>query len=319
MTKNMKCKAVILLVVFFTLTLSRLGSAFADTENNSSNSNFDFTLRAGALTVNFTDSDLRRSVNQVDESLDVIYKKYYGVNVGAKITRYDFVGDAKQLFIVSNYGKIFGSFGSDLLRGRLGGRLGSINTQGFTGDQSGAVTENNAVTSNNIRVLTGVFYYQSNSGINLDYGQFSSRYYDSVDFSPIDVNQQNFTIGFTFNSDYDWIQYRSTIIDIDSTDIKRFTSEKIQYSHWFQRDQGKSVLSAHLSVLTGRRQYGVEEEGSIVYNFADIQLDSYSAGLIWKPDKVNVSLFAGKEIYEKRDSSDQYSATFIYLAVGKAW
>lgn len=316
---SMMLKKIKLFFIVSVLVVIDVEYCLAQVDSGLAASNFDFSLHAGGLTTSYQGSDFRDSMTQFSESLLVRYKKHYGFDIGGSVSRYYFKTDIDPVFISSTYSKAFASFNSETFRGRFGLRAGVINTQSFSRDETNAVTVNNLVTSNNVVVLSGVFYYRSHSGFSLDYGVISSRYFDVVDLSPIDVVQQNMTAGFSFNKSYDWLQYRSTAIDIEATEDKSYASHTFKYSHWFKSASDKSTFSLHLSAMTGERRYGVIEETSVVYNFSDVQQETYSLGLIWKPNSASVSLFVGKAFYEKPVSTDIYNTSYIYISIGNVW
>jgi len=159
----------------------------------------------------------------------------------------------------------------------------------------------------------------------VDLGYTQSKY-GSTDpaIGVLTVKQWTPTVGFSFNDQYDWLQFRYYIIDLSndarSPGVTKTTAGEFKLTHWTKKKENSSLDNVQFILLTGKRLFAVDRDARKVYNLADMQTSTFSMGGNWKPASKNeFYIYAGVENYEDPFSNQNYSNIFLYSGYKKYW
>jgi len=158
-----------------------------------------------------------------------------------------------------------------------------------------------------------------------DLGYTHSKY-GSTDptIGVLKVKQWTPTVGFSFNDQYDWLQFRHYNIDLSNDarnpGVTKTTASEIKLTHWIKKKENSSLNNIQFIMLTGKRLFAVDRDPRKVYNLADMQTSTYSVGGNWKrANKIEFYIYAGVEDYKDPFSNNNYSNVFVYSGYKKYW
>jgi len=155
---------------------------------------------------------------------------------------------------------------------------------------------------------------------------YSQSEYGSTDpeIGELKVKQWTPTIGFSFNDQYNWLQFRHYNIELSndarSPGVTKTSASEIKLTHWLKNNESSSFNNIQFIMLIGERLFAVDADARKVYNLADMQTSTYSIGGNWKrANKSEFYLYAGLENYEDTFSNESYSNIFLYSGYKIYW
>ncbi|MCW9047644.1 MAG: hypothetical protein OQK46_06140 [Gammaproteobacteria bacterium] len=159
----------------------------------------------------------------------------------------------------------------------------------------------------------------------VDLGYAQSEYASTdPEIGKLKVKQWAPTIGFSFNDQYDWLQFRYYNIELSndtrSPGITETSASEFKLTHWLNNNENSSFNNIQFIMLIGERLFAVDADARKVYNLADMQTSTYSIGGNWKNvNKNEFYLYAGVENYEDPESNENYNNVFLYSGYKKYW
>ncbi|MCW8933640.1 MAG: hypothetical protein OQK98_02845 [Gammaproteobacteria bacterium] len=155
---------------------------------------------------------------------------------------------------------------------------------------------------------------------------YTQSEYGSTDpeIGKLKVKQWAPTIGFSFNDQYDWLQFRYYNIELSndarSPGVTKTSASEFKLTHWLNNNENFSFNNIQFIMLIGERLFAVDADARKVYNLADMQTSTYSIGGNWKnANKNEFYLYAGVENYEDPESNENYINVFLYSGYKKFW
>lgn len=153
---------------------------------------------------------------------------------------------------------------------------------------------------------------------------FSNYHSNDSGTDDIEIVQWTPTLGFGFNRGYDWLQLRTYLISLSSSnrvENKDTTSAlEAKWTHWFTANAPVNLHSARLTLLAGERIYAVDSDACSLCNVSDLQTGLFAIGAEWKLNEhASVLLQGGNEAYESLLLNADYSSTYIYVYLSQNW
>ena len=164
-----------------------------------------------------------------------------------------------------------------------------------------------------------------NKTLYLDLSYAASEYKTSdTTVGNLKVDQWSPAIGFGFNEQYDWLQFRLFYVDL-SSDLRtpgtdNTLAASAGWTHWFKQPRFLSAQKFNVTLLLGERLYGVDSDARKIYNLTDMQTGSAILGIHWgKNDDVNIYVYSGYEKFRDIASNDNYNSLFIFTGISTLW
>ena len=277
----------------------------------------------------YTGSAQLNSLSNFSVFLTGEYFERGGFTVGYSLDTFNYIPDSSNrrrntdentLFLS---GKI--SFHPDQLPGRLTLRLdGYAGNEGIsftrTPSSMGGGSPRRTITAGDMFVavnpMVSFLNYSKTFYADLGYAYSSYRSDDSAD--DIDISQWTPTLGFGFNRAYDWLQLRTYLISLSSSnrvgDKESTAALEAKWTHWFSADAPLNLHSARLILVAGERIYTVDSDARSLYNVPDLQTSGISFGAEWKlSEQTSLLLQSGYEAYEGVLLKDRYDSGYMYI------
>lgn len=151
----------------------------------------------------------------------------------------------------------------------------------------------------------------------LDAGFSRSEYQaDQQPERDVSVTQFSPAIGFAFNQQYDWLQFRYFGIQL-STDtrtpgVKSSHALSTTWTHWLANRPKPGFESITLNLLLGERLFAVEQDVRTFYYTNDQQQGSLIAGVNgWLSKRIQCSGYIGLERYKDLSTQSDYDDVFL--------
>lgn len=218
--------------------------------------------------------------------------------------------------------RIDGYVGEDTLRYNVNNPPGPIagghmGRGGMSGGGSSTVSES-----------TDIFIYQPI----LAYSNYKKTFYADLGYSHseysgtvnIDVDQITPTLGFGWNSSYDWLQLRGYLIELKtpttSSADDQFESVELKFTHWFADSTISSIEYWRFSTIIGERLLAVDPDAAAVYSTADKQTASLALSAQWKLSAAtNILTLVSASQYENITANNEYDSLLFYLNLQQQW
>ena len=185
------------------------------------------------------------------------------------------------------------------------------------------ISNNAPVTlANDVTVIAPkLAYMHYDKDLYLDLEYVRSDYSNNVDFS---IEQIASAIGFGFNKNSDWLQFKGYLIRSSNKDQSQgedaLTSAGIKWTHWLDPGAVFGMTNFFVDVLAGERIFAVDNESFTVYNLEDVQQGSAVLGLGWSPgENFDVTAIAGIEQYKNKIIDNTYNREYLYISLTKHW
>lgn len=317
-------------IVFFGFTLTPVSSMPVYAANS-----WTIGITPQLLTALYSGSTLRDTMLAYGLSAKANYLDKGGLTLGYNFTAVQGKGDNPDVDETSLY--LSGRYirYSDLLAGKLGLRLDGYDitdktqtTQTVTLPGPGGRRSETVTFTDDVSVV----YAQ------LDYTNYSERFYADVGFAQSDYSYQVNTPPFqdntvrqltaaaalALNNRYDWLQTRIYFIDLshgNNTDGKtQSTALEFKWQHWFMPNAPLNVHSSYLKLLAGERLFPVDPEAAVVYSIADLQTGSIAAGLDWKVgEQSTFFLLVGHDQFKNLQIDDKYNSNYLFGSLSVNW
>ena len=260
-------------------------------------------------------SELRDSFYSSGLLLGLHYWDRAGVTLGYAHTGVKFVDTSSNIEQENFYGSGYVNLPVDRMRGTMTLRMDGhyIDNDDASGDTDG------------VRVLAPVVSYLPYSKkFALDLGYAHSNY------ERFNADQLTPTVSFGMNDGADWLQVRGYLVKFSdpvpvknpviSDAVEDTVAVEAKLTHWLAPDNLLKLDNIKVGGLLGERMFGVDMDGASVYNLADLQRGSASAGAEWRiGEHANLMLFSGHEWYRDIDKKDNYGGSSLYLALSSKW
>ena len=185
------------------------------------------------------------------------------------------------------------------------------------------ISNNAPVTlANDVTIIAPkLAYMHYDKDLYLDLEYVKSDYSNNVDFS---IEQFASAIGFGFNKNSDWLQFKGYLIKSSNKDQSQgkgaLTSAGIKWTHWSGPGAVFGMTNFFVDVLAGERIFAVDNESFTVYNLEDVQQGSVLLGLGWRMgEDFDVTAIAGVEKYKNKIIDNTYNREYLYISLTKHW
>jgi len=159
----------------------------------------------------------------------------------------------------------------------------------------------------------------------LDIGYSVSSYGDSLLVpQALEIDQLTPTLGFGFNEQRDWLQFRAYLIDASSSqraqDQEDSAALELKWTHWPTARGRLGIDNFRVSTVLGERIFAVDQDAGGIYNLSDLQTGAAAIGAEWALNERNrVLVLLGLERYENRAINEDYQNTFLYFNFTHEW
>jgi hypothetical protein len=261
----------------------------------------------------YNNSPTRDTVASTGVAAEFDYLERGGVSLSATNTDLKLLQDMPTVKQSSGTLAGYMNLTPDVLPGRLNMRAEILHA-----DNNDVTNETNAVNAFAPRIsflnYAKTFY--------LDIGYAVSGYGDSyIGNGTLTVKQLTPTIGFGFNAGADWLQLRAFNIRVSNAlraqNLSGTNANELQWTHYLASRDEWMPQQLQIGAVFGKRIYAVDA-GSI-YNFADIQQGGAALGMQWAlAEDAYLSLSGGQDRYDA-GGGVVYTASHVYLGMGKQW
>lgn len=166
-----------------------------------------------------------------------------------------------------------------------------------------------------------IAYMHYDHDLYFDLEYVDSSYSDNVNFS---IQQISSAIGFGFNKNYDWLQFKAYLIEsgnkLQTQGESSLTSVDIKWTHWFSSPGIFAMDHFFIDVMAGERIFAVDNDSFSVYNLEDVQQESALLGLGWRAgEDVDVTAVLAVEKYKNKLIDDAYDRQYLYINLTRHW
>lgn len=157
--------------------------------------------------------------------------------------------------------------------------------------------------------------------LSMDLEYVWSSYSDNGDLI---IQQFAPSIGFGFNKNFDWLQFKAYLIKSDNKLLSQgedsLASVDIKWTHWFSPGAILGMDNFFIDVLAGERVFAVENASFTVYNLEAVQQGSVQLGFGWRiGESFDVTAIAGVEQYKNKVIDNAYDREYLYISMTKHW
>ena len=269
------------------------------------------TLSIDYLKGNYSGDTTKEDVDGVGISLKMDYLGQYQVSLGYQKVTIDYdelslpINSVTQLSQKDN--RFDGSmvFYSDMLNGKF---TPGIQYQSIEGDLSSAELGDMTTKGAYLR------YLNNSQSFYLD-GHYSQSNYDEG----IDVNQQDFAIGFSMFNASTWLQARFYIIESDSF-VDNYQATDFIVKFWYKSHDHFVPESIYFSAMSGSRMLAVNPDTQSVWNLNEEHIENASFGADWVTlYRIKFSLVVAHNKYQLLTNEDTYTNSIAYIKLAKRW
>ena len=276
-------------------------------------------LSAQGMYMGYSGSPTRANLTSSGVLLDMQYLDRGGILAGGDYTTLRAKGAGQSITQNSAFVAGYVHMTPDSLPGRLTLRM----------DLLGVSNNDRTNETDQVRLWAPRLSYLSRGkSFYLDAGYADSRYGDSINPArgTLHVKQWAPAVGFGFNQNADWLQFR--LYDIRNTNAlrsankTRTTAVEASWTHYFKAGGWMPEL-VQFGVLGGERMYAFDPDTQVVYNLTDLQKEGVTLGARWKlGGNTRLHLSTGHNRYESPAAgtpATHYTGTYGYAGLSFQW
>lgn len=266
-----------------------------------------------AVAGNYPGSPIREKINTTGAILDFQYLERFGFAVGDTHLNLQYKYNIPDLHQDAVYFSIRDYLTPDSLPGILTLRLDSYR---IVGNDPTHETDGTTVFS---PVISFLDYTQS---YYLDLGYAYSKYGNSsIGNADLTISQITPTIGFSFNEQRNWLNFRFYGIHssnpVRSQNTTNTFGSEVTFTHYLIPNYFFTPNQIQLGAFLGKRMYAVDNTALIVYNLGDIQKNSVFAQARWNVTQhIDLILNGGNLHFNTLFNNASYSYKLNYIYAG---
>ena len=234
---------------------------------------------------------------------DISYLERYGFTLKATQSTFSY-NDKTPNFLQNKFSFLFHQKSSfDSIKGSINSSLSTF-----------SVTE--ADTAPTFAIYPE-FYYLNYSQTILLGGGYAYSTYGGQGNNGEKINQYTASLGFVPYFKNIWLASKNYYIENQN---QTYTAYSIKLN--VKVNQSSRLLPKNylIGILTGTRQYAIEQDTLLIYNTEDIQSDSYFVSARWNMvDNGYLAITAGTEQYESPSNNQKYNYNFINASIFFTW
>ena len=294
--KNKVLKHITHLVFIF---LSTSSIAIASDDFWYSSISFDATYG----TYSETEADQFNTNSSISLLYDLSYLERFGLALKATQSLFTYNDNSPNLSENKFALLIHNNSSFDLLKGTINSSLATFSVSGINSISTFAVSPE--------------FYYLNNSQTFLFGGGYAYSSYGGQGNSKTNINQYTASLGFTPYFKNVWITSKSYYIENkNQTNIAHSIKLNVKTTQT-SRVLPKNYL---IGILTGTRQYAVEQDTLLIYNTEDKQTGSFFVSANWNiMDNGYIAITIGREEYASLSTMKKYNYNFINASTFISW